>query len=504
MIYRSEILALALALGACSSSAGTTDVGTADVGTADVGTADGLDATPDSASPLPVISQVTVEASPKNTLACIVRWQTDRPTRATVRFGAGDTLAYQIAQTDFKKQHRVFVYGMRAQTTYRLQLRATDESDSEAVQDGLSFETGLLPLSVPPATLITLDRARAQPGWQLMNAGFAPEFALAGATALYDLEGNPVWYYVHEPASEGGPSGDAHWLGDGKILVSFGGAGSAGLGDATNVAPSALIIDIEGNVLWRGPDNPIGMAGTTHHMFAPLANGNFLTLRFVVENNVKSDQIVELDDKGAMVWEWNALEQLTPPTCTAPKPCDWTHGNWAILDAAADVVYFNARAISTLFKIDRKTKKVLWRLGNGGDFTIVGNQPRPWFARAHAPELQPNGNILFYDNGTKLRGFSRAIEYKLDESKMEASIVWQYPGAGVTDAWYTDYWGDADRQPNGNTVITAGTWNADGVSRIFEVSSDKTVVWRIDLAAVAGVVHGAYNSERVPLPFDAL
>ena len=59
--------------------------------------------------------------------------------------------------------------------------------------------------------------------------------------------------------------------------------------------------------------------------------------------------------------------------------------------------------------------------------------------------------------------------------------------------WFTSHWGDADRLPNGNTLITAGTF--DDASRVFEVTADGQVVWEIVLPN-----NGVYRAQRLSPP----
>ena len=64
------------------------------------------------------------------------------------------------------------------------------------------------------------------------------------------------------------------------------------------------------------------------------------------------------------------------------------------------------------------------------------------------------------------------------------------------DTWYCPFWGDADRLPNGNYLITAGIRGPNSQSRVFEVTKDGQVVWELKLPLDFGV----YRSERVSPP----
>src|SRR5690606_22984185 len=97
---------------------------------------------------------------------------------------------------------------------------------------------------------------------------------------------------------------------------------------------------------------------------------------------------------------------------------------------------------------------------------------------------------------------TRAVEYQIDEEAKTATLVWEWPGDFDTPAWYktelyVPFWGDADRLPNGNVLITAGRRGGTEEtpnSRVIEVTKDTgEVVWELQLPQDYGV----YRSERL-------
>jgi hypothetical protein len=189
---------------------------------------------------------------------------------------------------------------------------------------------------------------------------------------------------------------------------------------------------------------------------------------------------------------------------------DWCHGNSVTMMPEDDVFYLSCRNMDAVFKISLlDTQEIIWRLGPDGDFAPDPLSDTPWFQRAHEPEIQPNGNILIYDNGgvvTDARGWSRVVEYAVDEETLEATIVWEFPGElenldpWYTDEWHTRIWGDADRLPNGNTLVAAGTRIANQNSRIFEVTEDGRVVWELVFPRKGKKALGLYRAQRIADP----
>jgi len=104
------------------------------------------------------------------------------------------------------------------------------------------------------------------------------------------------------------------------------------------------------------------------------------------------------------------------------------------------------------------------------------------------------------------RGYSRVIEYAIDEPARTAEVVWVYPPDLESDPWHNLAWGDADRLPNGNTLITSGSVvGADSPSRLFEVTPDHEIVWEAWMRSeIEGDHAGSYMSERIPVLVEVL
>ena len=236
----------------------------------------------------------------------------------------------------------------------------------------------------------------------------------------------------------------------------------------------ALEADWNGRILWelREPNH--------HHDGRLLKNGNVLMLcaaelpdsvaRKVqggqrgteVHSKMWADYVVELTKEGRKVWEWRTWEHLDPAdyqiTAVQDTRSEWTHGN-AIVELADGDLLISFRNISTIVKVERSSGRVIWRLGP------------PTLAGQHAPTPLPNGNILIFDNGSDRLDqpfpFSRVIEVNPATNQ----IVWKYQEAS-TDNFYSSCISNAQRLPNGNTLINEGLFG-----RLFEVTPVGEVVW---------------------------
>lgn len=113
------------------------------------------------------------------------------------------------------------------------------------------------------------------------------------------------------------------------------------------------------------------------------------------------------------------------------------------------------RELDLIAVVDLEPLSVVWSWGPG----IIRRQ--------HQPTLLENGHILIFDNKGAGKNVSRIVE--LDPVRGE--IVWEYR-ANPPEAFFSGLRGGSQRLPNGNTLITESDRG-----RVFEVTSDGTLVW---------------------------
>ena len=245
-----------------------------------------------------------------------------------------------------------------------------------------------------------------------------------------------------------------------------------------------------GERLWECPVS-------NHHHIHRNPEGNYVFLTHDRRPSGKfggkvltGDQIVEWDPRtNSLVWQWHLFDHHEPEADRG----DYSHSNTIEPDPRDDSLIVSCRNMNQLVKVDRRTGEIKWRLGAGGDFEMP---PADLFYHQHSPELQPNGNILLFDNGTGRPGgeggeFSRALELRVDERGMKAEAVWSYRHSPDL---YCPIWSDADRLPNGNTLVTFGTRTEGDTTRYVEVAPDGEVVWEVEIAPSGW---GTYRAERI-------
>jgi hypothetical protein len=99
---------------------------------------------------------------------------------------------------------------------------------------------------------------------------------------------------------------------------------------------------------------------------------------------------------------------------------------------------------------------VLWRLGQGGDFTVNSTDPSPWFSHQHDAHFIDDSTLILFDNGNTRRASdptadSRGQVWKIDEQTLTATLV-----LNVDLGSYSPMFGSAQRLSNGDYSFLSG------------------------------------------------
>jgi len=442
------------------------------------------------------VSNLMIEPNPRMSLSCYVSWTTSEAANSAVEFGV-DGYQFRVVDDALATEHRVHVVGMHAETAYDIKAVSTSPTATGSAEG--DFTTGKLPSNAPArGTLVANEPEKMQPGWTLMNyqVGGSSSFSTSPCIVLIvDEEGIPVWYFVHGDSADQFGMTSTDWLPNGNILI----------GNASAEPPRE--VDLEANIVWEGPTG--GSPAASHHT-GKLSTGNYLMVR---ESNT-SARVEEINPQNQVVWTWDLYDHIQPKTTAA----DWCHLNAVSVNEERDILYFNCR-FQGLFAVNRASKELLWQMGAAIDDSMTGditylpsNAAR--FNDSHDPDVHTDGTVLFYDNqgwsshmGGEGNGtfHTRVVEYTLDEANKQATLSWEFPGSFTVDAWYTDewmtpIWGEADRLPNGNVLVTAGVRGAGTNTRIFEVTRAGEVVWGIEWPEN----NGSYRADRLSPPVERL
>jgi hypothetical protein len=185
------------------------------------------------------------------------------------------------------------------------------------------------------------------------------------------------------------------------------------------------------------------------------------------------------------LFEWHSLGHVALDESYA-KPAhdgvlDYFHVNSVDLDSDGNLLV-SARNTWTVYKINRQTGQIMWRLGGKqSSFSMESGTP---FAYQHDARRQPDGTITLFDNGAdpKVHPESRGIALKLDprnaprghrEPNATLAREWTHPERVLAGSQ-----GNMQTLPNGDRFVG---WGAQ--PNLTEFSSTGPVLFEAALAA---------------------
>ncbi len=429
-----------------------------------------------------LISDLKIEENKENSLSCRLTFSTANEKKTFVKYYSDTHKGYKISEESAKSEHYFFLWGMRENRDYKIEIYS-DDAEPELLASA-EFHSGRAPDYLPLMYPGEHNKAKTAEGFVLFQYAATTYDHIFPVALMVDTDGEVVWYYEYNQWYLSA-FGDVAWNPEKQtILIGL----TKDLSAADSLAEEAIEIDLEGNILWKSPETASYYygPGSWNHAYYMMKDGSVTFPQVIYDDCVVTDRIVNLDaDTYGEFWIWDYRDYFEKPDCSTNTSgdfyIDWTHTNSVSMFKEEGIVYVNSRNFSTLFKIDMSSGAIIWRLGKDGDFSFVGDNPNPWFELAHEPEINGvNGNkIIFFDNGTAERGFSRIVEYTIDETNMTAEMTFEFDGRDLGKGWWSEYWGDADRLENDNIFVTAGFYDMQQISRFFEVTHEGEVVWEL-------------------------
>ena len=140
----------------------------------------------------------------------------------------------------------------------------------------------------------------------------------------------------------------------------------------------------------------------------------------------------ELDiETGKVLFEWRSLEHVgveesyRKPPQDPSTPLDYFHINSIDIDFD-DNLLISAKGPYAVYKIDRESGEVIWRLGGKESDFEMGPGTRT--VSQHDARRQSDGTITIFDNGAppQTHEQSRGIVVELDMDKMSATLVREF------------------------------------------------------------------------------
>ena len=164
-------------------------------------------------------------------------------------------------------------------------------------------------------------------------------------------------------------------------------------------------------------------------------------------------------ETGEVIFEWHSLEHVgmeesyIEPPSDPRDSYDYFHINSIDVDHDGNLV-ISARNTWSVYKVERKSGEVLWRLGGKNSDFEMG--PGTQSAFQHDARCHQDGIISIFDNGAhpQVHEESRGILVELDEQKMNATLVRAYTSPQKLLATSQ---GNAQLLPEGNVFVGWGS-----------------------------------------------
>jgi hypothetical protein len=371
----------------------------------------------------------------------------------------------------------------------------------------VSFTTGTPPADlVFPTFTVAQTPASGTDTSQNMVLHFA---ALEGSSDVNvlatDLAGNVDWYY--DPVASGFTDTLGTSLVPGGTVLMLGNTAdpTGGLDDnvvrevdlAGNTVRETNVDAVNAQLTARGQPTITGF----HHDAQRLPNGDTAVLANVrktvdvggVPTEYVGNMVIVLDENFQVYWTWNAFDYLdTGRAATDGEgPGDWLHSNAVNYSPADGDLVVSVRNQDWVIKIDYANGTgdghIVWRLGQGGDFTTDSSDPYPWFTHQHNAHYLPDGDLILFDNGnTRVDSgaadiSSRGQVWSLDEQAMQATLL-----ENIDLGNYSLALGSAQKLPNGNYVFTSGFQEGfvSPFGQSIEVLPDGTATYVLQVASL--------------------
>jgi hypothetical protein len=188
-----------------------------------------------------------------------------------------------------------------------------------------------------------------------------------------------------------------------------------------------------------------------------LINGDELLMNDMSQDGEDRVLIYNLTQE-AVTWEYyfaNDSEHY-PESGGGEFGEDWTHNN-DVEQIRDGVVMVSVRNFDKVVAIDRDTKDVVWELGADDDTSILHEQHNPDYIESE----DGSATVIVADSRN-----DRVVEYEREGDSWNRT--WVLRGGRLSEPR------DADRLPNGNTLIADRR-----AHRIVEVTPDGEVVWEV-------------------------
>ena len=316
---------------------------------------------------------------------------------------------------------------------------------------------------------------------QPQAAGYlvTPGFAFVGSSpyaVIFDSSGVPIWWYRYDA----GPI-DAKLLASGNVVAYVVRGGGNGAYEERTLGGAFVREMRTVGVTADFHDVQVTEAGT--HLMLSYVNRDHVDLTQFgggSDDSVLDAVIQEIAADGSLLWSWNSKDHVELSETGrwwqaaiggGAAPWDIAHIN-SVEEAGDGNLVLSARHLDAVYKIDRTSGAVIWKLGGTSTSKSleVSGTTRTGLGGQHDARVLADGTLTVHDNQTGL-GAPRALRFRIDESAMTATVVEEISDSATPSSGCC---GSARRLPGGNWVVEWG-----GNTLLAELRPDGSPVLRI-------------------------
>lgn len=286
------------------------------------------------------------------------------------------------------------------------------------------------------------------------------EWSKYGAVSLRNGNGTETWQ-----TGNAGTYMGVERLENGSILATFMSHGFQQCGEYTSPCPRTgfRLIDPESSEIVFEYSFPIKTSHASEvHEVEQLPSGEFLVA------DMEYERIFTVNPNKTITWQWNASSHYRNGP-EDPTTTDWLHIN--DVDRIGESRY--------LVSVRNKNQLLIVERGQGVVEVVNKDQSKSTLRHQHNPQFLSDDTILVADSSN-----NRIVELERNITSGRWEVGWTYSNAGGVPL---DWPRDADRLPNGHTLIT-DTMN----KRIIEINQEGEVVWSTKVG------HFPYEADRLP------
>jgi arylsulfotransferase ASST len=272
---------------------------------------------------------------------------------------------------------------------------------------------------------------------------------------IFDNHGVPLWWYAAQTKDVRVlPSGNVLWV-------------------DRSASPGRWEIHRLGGALIRTLTG-VGVAPDDHDLQL-LGNGDHLVGAYVEQSHVDTSayggssdatvvnaELQQVSANGQLVWDWKSQDHIS----LAETGRHWkgapTRGydivHWNSIEPDGSAVIASFRHLDAVYKIDKSTGKVVWKLGGTTtpkSLAVKNDSHAYTFGSQHDARLLPDGTLTVFDNRGNLGKESRpeAVRFRINEQNGTATLLQSITDPGVSSS---NCCGSARRLANGGWLIDWG------------------------------------------------